>query len=115
MASIQRRFLLGPAAALTGNNTSDAVSLDNADTDFIAYIAATAVGVGTSLVVKIQHSADGINWFDVAGATFTALTAAGSELKIPTSNLLGQVRTVATFTGGATTATLGVSLSSRAA
>lgn len=110
MASINRRLIY--SGSLTENlSGSAAVSIDNGDVDPILFIAASDVGAATSLVVKVQHSPDNLNWFDLV--SFTALTAAGSELKFPTTAVLGLLRITAAFTGGATTSTLEVSLHSR--
>ncbi len=110
MASVNRKLIY--SGSLSGNlSGSEPVSIENLDVDPLLFIAATAVGAATSLVVKVQHSPDGTNWYDLV--SFTALTAAGAELKVPTTAVLGRLRISAAFTGGTTTATLAVTLHSR--
>lgn len=113
------KVILMNAQAVTGNFTSDttagAKSIDARVQNFAAFVKASAVGAGTSLALKIQHSPDGgTTWFDLV--SFTALTAAGSEVKyhsqFATANceVFATLRASGTFTGGTTTATLQVEL-----
>ena len=100
--------------ALTGNANSVAVDvpfIGEQPPYFLAAVA-SAVGAGTSLVAKLQHSCDGgTTWFDVA--SLTALTSSAlSQGSNITVGILNKARIVFTFTGGTTTSTLEVSLHS---
>lgn len=108
MASVGKVSIYS-SQALTATTTSSAMSMDQRWQKLFGYIKCTALGAGTSLAVKIQHSPDGTNWFD--WVSFTALVAAGSEIKYPTLDIVApQIRVVATFTGGTTTGTVTVEL-----
>lgn len=109
MASVNKKVLSN--TALTGTATSGVTAIENMHVDLVFTINCTALGAGTSMVAKVQHSNDGALWFDLI--TFTALTNTGSELKVPTVPALGQLRTVQTFTGGATTSTAVITMHMR--
>lgn len=102
------------SGAISGDGNSAQVSLPNAGAGESYYLSAvaSAVGAGTSLVVKLQHSPDGgTTWFDVASGALTAVTpgspAQGLAIQ---SGLLPVVRVNYDFTGGTTTATLDVAI-----
>jgi hypothetical protein len=86
-------------------NTTTGATKDDAaasSTGWIAHLHVTAVDAG-SWVVKLEDSADAAAWADVAGASFTALTAAGYQRlrsALSTTTLRRYVRYVATRTGG---------------
>jgi hypothetical protein len=112
MASSSRLSLVN--GALTATTTGDPVSLSGCSKKFVGYIYASAVGAGTTVTGKIQHSPDKTNWFDLV--TFTALVAVGSELKpesaFATANMpvLPNIRSVVTLAGGALTTTVRIDL-----
>lgn len=111
MASVQK-LLLAPSAVRTVDETTEAQAPDNNSIDFVGVLVCTAVVGGAPTVdVKIQHSIDGSNWFDLVA--FTQLTAAGSELKNITAPVLSQVRAVIDLGGTITSATLKVELAFR--
>lgn len=114
MASSNRVNLIDPTTGLTATTTGAATSMGPRTKKFVGYVAVTALGAGTTLTPKIQHSPDGTNWFDLV--SFTALVATGSELKyennftVANSPVLSQVRGVCTFAGGTTTGTVRLDL-----
>ena len=76
---------------------------------YVAVATLSALGAGTSLVVKLQHSADGTTWFDL-GSAFAAQTTTGAKAIDLAVNVLPQIRAVFTFTGGTTTCTSSIDL-----
>lgn len=98
------------SGSLTATTTGSSVTFarPKCPPPYGAVLTLSAIGAGTSLVVKIQHSADNTNWFDLA--TFAAKTATGSELINVTVAVLPYLRSVHTFTGGTTTCTSTVDL-----
>jgi hypothetical protein len=79
---------------------------------FQAYLQLAAL-TGTDVTVKIQDSADGATWADLAGGAFTAAVAAPAWQRIAvggTATVRRYVRAVTTTTGGFTSATFSVVL-----
>lgn len=77
-----------------------------------AYLQVTAM-TGTDATVKIQDSADNVTFADVAGLTFTQLTAAPASERIATASgatIRQYLRAVTTTTGGFTSLTFSVVL-----
>lgn len=75
-----------------------------------AYLQVTAF-TGTDVTVKIQDSADNVSFADVAGLTFTAVTAAHTTQRIATANnatIRRYLRATTTTSGGFTSATFAV-------
>jgi hypothetical protein len=75
-----------------------------------AYLQVTAF-TGTDVTVKIQDSADNVSFADVAGLSFTAVTAAPFTQRIATGNtatIRRYVRAVTTTSGGVTSVTFAV-------
>lgn len=107
MASVNQLVLLN--GAVSGNTDTAAVSLESLQTDHIGTLVVSAIGAGTSLVVKLQRSVDAVTWFD--WITFAAKTSAVNELVAATTAGLSYVRANLVFTGGTTTATAKVVLS----
>lgn len=107
MASVNQIVLLN--GAVSGNTDTSAVSLEGLQTDHIGTLVVSAIGAGTSLVVKLQRSVDAVTWFD--WITFAAKTSAVNELVAATTAGLSYVRANLVFTGGTTTATAKVILS----
>ncbi len=111
MASVQK-LILAPLELRTTDFTSEAFSPDDSTVDFVAVLVCTAVvGGAPTIDVKLQHTIDGTNWFDLV--TFTQLTATGSELKNITTPVLSQVRAVIDLGGTITSATCKVELAFR--
>lgn len=75
-----------------------------------AYLQVTAF-TGTDVTVKIQDSADNASFADVAGLSFTTVTAAHATQRLATLNtatIRRYLRAVTTTSGGFTSATFGV-------
>lgn len=102
MASSINKTLFN-AAALTATSTSEKQQIQAGDIDFIGVLVATDTHADTTVDAKIQHSHDGVTWFDLI--TFTQLTDNGSEVKqlstatLPKPAVLQFVRGVATLAG----------------
>ncbi len=107
MASSSRKELIN--AALTAASTNgDAASFGPRAGDFVFFLKATATHADTNVDAKIQHSPDaGTTWFDLV--TFTQLTDNGSELKVPTTSVLGHIRAVVALSGSTLASTVVVS------
>lgn len=79
-----------PSAARTASGATAALAGYGRAGSVVAQLNVTAAsGTTPSLTVKIQHSLDGVTWFDVSGGAFTAATAAGSQLLALNSVALG--------------------------
>jgi hypothetical protein len=85
------------AETATGNATSvdNGASSANGGAGVVQLITKTG---GTSIAVKIQHSADNATWADLI--TFTTLTAVGSQLSTVTGTVNRYLRASWTVTGG---------------
>jgi hypothetical protein len=95
------------AVTTDSGTTTGATKNDGAATSsgWLAHLHVTAVtGSPTSWTVKLQDSADGTTWADLAGGAFTATTVpAAQRLASATGATLRQyVRYVATVVGGTT-------------
>lgn len=69
---------------------------------WVAHLHVKAYSGYTSVTVKLQDSADGVAWADLANATFNALTGVGearAEAASPTSVVRRHVRSVITTVG----------------
>lgn len=87
-----------------------AVDLPGKTKDLIAWLNVTAINGATTLDVKIQHSPDKTNWYDL-GSAFTQLVGVtGNELVRITDSSFQFVRMVATLAGATQDATLSVQL-----
>ena len=102
MAAVQKITL--HSGAISGDTTSEPISLEALQTDFVGVLTVSALG-STNIIVKIQRSADWGDWI-----TFSTLTATGSEIKDATAPGLSYVRANLDVTGGAGTATAVVTL-----
>jgi hypothetical protein len=105
-------------AETTGGATVNYASVDETAVStvggWVAHLHCSAYSGFTSVTVKIQDSADNAIWADLASATFTALTAVGSQ-RIDgglTATVRRYVRAVAT-TVGAGSATFAVTFGRR--
>jgi hypothetical protein len=103
---------------LTAGERTDTAATDGATLD---QAAATSFGwtmfvhltslTGTDIEIKVQDSANGSTWADLAGATTGALTTEGSArvaATTTTATARRYVRAVTTTTGGFTSATFAV-------
>ncbi|SFY52046.1 hypothetical protein [Streptomyces sp. F-1] len=103
---------LGWGRQLTAGLRTDTAASQGASIDTVAatsfgaqaYVQVTGF-TGTDVTVKIQDSADGTTFADVAGLTFTQITAAPTAERIattPTATIRQYLRAVTTTTGGFT-------------
>ena len=106
MASVNKLQL--SSGAISGDTYGTAYSLEGLQVDFVGLLKITALGAGTSLVVKIQVSPDNATWTD--WISFTAATATGSEVIRATTFGMTYARAFFDFTGGTTTCTATVDL-----
>jgi hypothetical protein len=99
-------------AARTSTVTSSAVDLRTYKGGFIVQqLVGVVSGTTPTLNGKIQTSADGsTGWTDIAGATFTEVTATDSFQKIGfvENQTLGYIRYVGTIAGTTPSFTMGV-------
>ena len=91
MANILRNNLeLLNAVSIVSANGAAQILVDDLE-GFGAVIVATSVtGTSPTFDMKIQHSHDGTNWFDLT--TFTQITTASSEFKAITGEVLKYIR-----------------------
>jgi len=106
MASVNKITL--SSGAISGDTYTTAVSLEGLQVDFAGLLKVSAIGAGTSLVVKIQTSPDNSTWID--WITFTAATATTTEVIRATTFGMTYARAFFDFTGGTTTCTATVDL-----
>lgn len=107
MASVSRVLLL--ESSLTASTTGSSLSLEPYSTDFMGWIAASSVNPATTVMAKIEHSADGSNWVDLV--SFTALVGvSGAEAKNVTTAVLPYVRANVTLAGATQAATVLITL-----
>lgn len=108
MAANSKKVFLS-SQALTASATSDPQTLSAKDKSFIGFLNVTDINAATTLNAKIQHSPDKSTWFDLV--SFAALAGVtGNELKFPTTDVLGYVRSVVTLAGATQTATVTLEL-----
>lgn len=98
MSSVSKKTLVD-VAALAGTASSQPVSMELFQKNFILYLKITNRTAGT-YNIKFQHSPDKINWFD--NGSFSSASANTSEVIVPTAGdlLLPFVRVSATVTSG---------------
>lgn len=91
--------VLHPLAARTATGTGTQVDGGAASTGGLsAYLHVTAKGSGTAIVAKVQHSADGSTWADLA--TFASVSAAGNAERITVSGTINRyIRAAWTLSG----------------
>jgi hypothetical protein len=101
LADVQNEALVGVSVyPSTVNDTNNGLAIDMIDADgscFALQVIGTVGGTSPSLTGKIQESADNSTWTDVAGATFTAVTASNNVQTITferTKRYLRHFRTV---------------------
>jgi len=89
------------SAARTATATSASITLPSNAKDVGIIMHTTAdTGSGT-FTAKLQTSADGTTWSDVAGATTGAITATGADYAFATTNCFSLIRCVLTEAGTA--------------
>lgn len=111
MASVNKLTVF--SGGLSGaSGTSNTASLESLTEGFIPTVQVSALGAGTALAVKLQHSPDGTYWKDAAtletvsgGASLSAVGILLKEIAM-TAPIYGNVRFSWTLTGGTTTATV---------
>ena len=99
---VKNQALLGASVfPATVNDTNNGSAIDMLEADgrcFAVQVIGTVGGTGPSLAGKIQESSDNSTWTDVAGATFTSVTASSNVQTIVfdrTKRYLRHHRTVA--------------------
>jgi hypothetical protein len=102
MATSSKETLVNGAISGATTNT-DRKQLAARCHSFLGWLNLTAIGAGSTLNAKIQHSVDGENWTDLV--SFAALAAPGTELKTITAPVGHQVRGVLALAGGVLTGT----------
>jgi len=112
LADVQNEALVGASVyPSTVNDTNNGLSIDMIDADgscFAVQVIGTVGGTSPSLTGKIQESADNATWTDVAGATFTAVTASNNVQTITFERTKRYLRHFRTTTGTSPTFPLGV-------
>lgn len=109
MSSAAKIVLLS-SQVVTVTTSGDPVSLSQTSQRFIGFLKNSAVASG-NYTVKIQHSPNKIDWFDLV--SFTAVNApavAGAEQKQVTDNVFVYVRATVTVAAGVGDGTLLVEL-----
>ena len=95
----------------TVNDTTGGAAIDLLDADgpcFAVQVVGTVGGTSPSLTGKIQESSDNSTWTDVAGATFTAVTASSNVQTITFERTKRYVRHHRTVSGTSPTIPLAV-------
>jgi len=97
MASVSKLRLVGENVADTANSVSQ--SLERGAVRFIGWLKVANWVAGT-YTIKLQHSPNGIDWYDITGGAFAAKGANGSEVLQITENLFANVRANMTVAAG---------------
>ena len=97
MASINQILLLAETA-LTASNTGLEKSLEVRQKNYVALATVTANDGSTTVDVRIETSADGTNWIEVADLTDLVNVNGVVKLDI-TASLLTKARSIVTLTG----------------
>ena len=99
---VKNQALIGASVfPATVNDTNNGSAIDMLEADgrcFAVQVIGTVGGTGPSLAGKVQESSDNSTWTDVAGATFTSVTASSNVQTIVfdrTKRYLRHHRTVA--------------------
>jgi len=106
MAAVQKIDVW--SASVTGNDSGAALSLDALQTDFVAFVNVSALGAGTTAIIKLERSPNNSDWFE--WISFKSVAAVGKQIKDATVPGLSYVRGSVSFAGGTTTATLAITL-----
>lgn len=87
-------------AAQTANGQTAALSGWGEVAQMRLQLNVTAVsGTTPSMTVQIQDSPDGVNWYNVTGGAFTAVTAVGVQALNITGPVFDKIRAQWTITG----------------
>jgi hypothetical protein len=93
-------------ATRTETTTGAAVDIQAVRGSLAVMLTSTAMSSGDTNNVKLQDSADGTNdWQDIAGATFTQVTAAAvsvQKIAVQADVVRRYIRAVATYAGDGT-------------
>jgi hypothetical protein len=104
--------------ALTATGTTNYAGVDEAaqTTDsWVAHLQTTLFSGWTNVAYKIQDSADGAAWADLAGGTFSVVTGPFEQRLEGTGTVRRHVRAVATPTGASGSITSNMSFARRSA
>ena len=82
---------------VSGNSVTPVSGLAPADTLIFQTDVTAISGTGATITVVVQDTIDGTNWFPIA--TFTAITAVGSQVQRVTVPHTDQVRATWTIAG----------------
>ena len=94
---MDRGVILHPMQAeAVGGNSTGVNQTASSSNGAVAYLQATA---GTTLIVKVQDSADNSAWADIAGLTFTSLSTRGYQRLSVTGTIRQYVRALWTGSG----------------
>jgi hypothetical protein len=105
---------LFPSTALTvaGPTNGEPFNIQAKARKLIGHISASAVDGATTIIAKIQHSPDKVNWYDYM--TFMGIVgAAGTEARYPVTTdqaVLPYLRAQVALSGAATIATVAIDL-----
>ena len=109
---VKNQALLGASVSpATVNDTTGGTGIDMLEADgrcFAVQLVGTVSGTSPSLAGKIQESSDNSAWTDVAGATFTAVTASSNVQTITFDRTKRYLRHHRTVTGTGPQFALGV-------
>lgn len=112
LSDVQNNALVGVSVyPATVNDTNGGSGIDMQDADgacFAVQLVGTVGGTSPSLAGKIQESSDNSTWTDVAGATFTAVTASSNAQTITFERTKRYLRHFRTVSGTSPTFALGV-------
>jgi hypothetical protein len=96
MSSNAKQTLMNES--LTASADGDSFNLPGRGDSHIAFLKAENVNGATTVNAKIQHSPNGVDWFDLA--SFAALAGVnGSEVVNITAHVLPQLRASVTLVG----------------
>lgn len=83
---------------IAATTTGAGVTLEKLNTDYV-FEQIISNRTGDTYDTVIQHSADGTNWHTLVTFTQVAAGTDATELKFPTTAVLGHVRAVCTLGG----------------
>ncbi len=102
---VEEGVILHNHAEQTADGDTEASSVDNGGATAAggaAYLQVSELTLGgyTNVVIKVRDSANGVDWADLAGATFTAVTAAPAKERTAITGNIRQYLAVSwAFTG----------------
>jgi len=93
--------------ALAASKNGESFNLPGRSDGHVAFLDATLVNGATTVTAKVQHSPDGVNWFDLV--SFGALAGVdGNEVVNIAVGVLPQLRANVVLAGGTQIATVKV-------